>query len=240
MSRGVGVIAYGPAKGLKIDSTLGFPGYQLGTTEPDQQQWLVKNLASGDVVYEIGANVGFFALLCARLVGKDGWVYALEPHPDCANACRTNLAINGFENASVHELAVSDTDGVVELNVSQTSTALARVRREGSGDDLANIQVASARLDTLAKTEGFRAPTVLMIDVEGHEIEVLRGCHNLIQRHKPSILCEVHWLGKGFTDYFQDELAPLGYQISNLEGGPAIETPDRWHTVLTPLPATSN
>lgn len=230
VASGNGKIANGPAKGLQIDASLGFPGYILGTTEPEQQQFLVENLGPGDVAYEVGANVGFFALLCARLVGRSGRVYAFEPLPTCAAACRGNAASNDFDQIEVFELAVSDFDGTVAIDCSQDSTALASVKRESVSE--ADLVVPAKQLDGVIASDQLRPPTLLMIDVEGHEIAVFRGAMQTIAEHRPTILCEVHWLGQGFIDYYESELRPLGYALKNLEGGQVPTDNVRWHAVL--------
>lgn len=232
ITNGIGVISNGPARGLKINGTLGFPGYVLGTSEPEQQTWLLDNIAAGDVVFEVGANIGFFAILCARLVGKGGSVYAFEPHPGCAKACRQNLALNDFQNADVYEVAVSSSDGKLLLDISDSSTALARVSNSASLPINSCVEVRSTTLDTLVFERQLKAPKLIMIDVEGHEIEVLRGAQQTISKNLPTILCEVHWLGQGFIDYFTTHLEPLGYRLSNLEGGDIIRIYARWHAIL--------
>jgi hypothetical protein len=70
-----------------------------------------------------------------------------------------------------------------------------------------------------------------MIDVEGAEIDVLRGMADTIGEHKPIIVCEVHWIGSAFDRYVERELCPLGYRMAALESEPTGSTA-RWHAVL--------
>jgi hypothetical protein len=74
-------IAHGTAAGLLMMGATSNPGYRLGTTEPLVQASLERHLVEGDVLYDVGANVGFFSLLGARLVGPRGTVVAFEPLP---------------------------------------------------------------------------------------------------------------------------------------------------------------
>src|SRR5438046_3189821 len=85
-----GVIRHGLGAGLRFDARLGSGGYLLGTAEPDEQAALGGFLKPGDVFYDLGANIGFFATLAARLVGSGGRVYAFEPNPACAGQVRRN------------------------------------------------------------------------------------------------------------------------------------------------------
>src|SRR5882757_11121436 len=77
-----------------------------GTLEPPVQEALRRLLAPGDVFYDIGANVGFFTILGARLVGPQGHVVAFEPVPACARAVGRNIELNGFAHAEIREAAV--------------------------------------------------------------------------------------------------------------------------------------
>lgn len=229
-----GVISSGAGKGLKINGKHGFPGYVLGTTEPDQQSWLSNNIRAGDVIYDVGANIGFFALICGKFAGKTGRVEAFEPNPVCAGACRYNISLNEFDHVSVHEVALSDTEGTFRFEFPDHSTALGRINNESlSRDGSQGIQVNTVRLDDYVAKEGLRPPTMLIIDVEGHEIEVLKGARFIIRNHLPLINCEVHWLGDTFLRYYTKELKPLGYTLRTIDGSEVPSEATRWQAVLT-------
>ena len=230
-----GIIPSGVAKGLRINGRHGFPGYVLGTTEPEQQIWLSQNISEGDVVYDIGANVGFFALICAKLSGSSGRVEAFEPNPACASLCRYNLALNHFGHASVHDLAISDSSGVIRFEVPKDSTALGHIARgdvDMSKDASLLFEVRTVSLDDYVVQCKLAPPDLILIDVEGHELSVLKGAIETIKMHLPKINCEVHWLGDAFLEYFESELKPLGYELRTM-GHQAIPShPERWQAVL--------
>jgi hypothetical protein len=94
------------------------------------------------------------------------------------------------------------------------------------------IQVATIRLDVYVTENELRPPTMLIIDVEGHEIEVLRGAAVTIRNHLPLINCEVHWLGDTFLRYYTKELKPLGYTLRNIDGSEVPSEATRWQAVL--------
>lgn len=220
---------------FRIGSKRGFPGYVLGTTEPEQQIWLRQNICEGDVVYDVGANVGFFALICAKLTGCSGRVEAFEPNPNCATSCRYNFALNDFGHATVHDIAVSDSNGVISFEVPKDSTALGHITLDdGSARNEARLsfQVRATRLDDYVDERKLLPPDLMLIDVEGHELSVLKGAVETIKKHLPIINCEVHWLGDTFLDFFENELRPLGYELQTM-GGEAIPShPVRWQAVL--------
>ncbi len=227
---GSGVISHGVGAGLRFDAAGGYPGYLLGTTEPAEQALVAEHLDEGGVFYDIGANIGFYSTIAARLVGPPGRVYAFEPYPpSCASTAR-NAALNGFENVTVIEAAVGDTSGTTTLALSEHSAKHALA--EGVG-----VEVEVIALDGWIEREQARPPTLVMIDVEGAEIEVLRGMARTLADHRPVVCCEVHWLGERFLDYCREDLAALGYGARNLAGGP-LPFDGRWHAVLAPLART--
>lgn len=226
-----GVIAHGIGSGLRFDARGGQPGYLLGTSEPDEQEVLSRHLGPGDVFYDIGANIGFFSTLAARLVGPSGQVHAFEPFAESAERARRNAALNGFDHVQVIEAGVSDRAGAMRLALSSTSTLhrLASDGEDGEGPQVRVVSIDGWR----AGDTGVRSPSLVMIDVEGAELEVLAGMRDTLREHRPVVLCEVHWLGERFLSFVESELTPLGYALSALEGPAAIGV-DRWHALLVP------
>ena len=222
-----GTIRHGVGAGLRFDATGGYPGYLLGTSEPGEQAFLAEHLRAGDVFYDLGANIGFYATIAARIVGPLGHVYAFEPHPESAAAVERNAQLNDLRNVTPVAAAVSDRDGRLTLSLSESSAT----HRLG-GD--AGVEVDVVALDSWVARTGSRAPTFVMIDVEGAELDVLRGMRDLLERARPVVCCEVHWLGREFPDYVERELAPLGYTLSELSGGPVPAGAERWHAALIP------
>ena len=227
---GEGVIQRGPGKGLRIDASGRKAGYLFGTSDQEEQRFLSDNLDTGNVFYEIGANIGFFALIGAKLVGRSGQVYTFEPSPQSINQLRKNITLNDFQNVEVQQTAVLDTDGSTTLNLSTDSgkSSVGPVRSR-----IDSIQVPSVKLDTWV--EDHTPPDVLKIDVEGAEIEVLKGAMRTIQQFRPLMLVEVHRIGSEFSQYVTQQLAPIGYVGSTLGGDPLPDSDGiRFHAVLYP------
>jgi hypothetical protein len=97
----------GPAAGLwlHLNPRTG-TGYFEGGGEPEVQSALQQHLRPGMIFYDIGANIGFFSLLAARLVGKEGRVVAFEADPEIAGRLREHVARNEFGSITVEEKAV--------------------------------------------------------------------------------------------------------------------------------------
>lgn len=158
--------------------------YWLGTHEQRVQELLAREIAPGDVAYDVGAHIGFFSLLMARRAGAGGLVHAFEPLPANAYRLRENAVANNLTNITVHELALGDSDG--EARFAPGATSL-----EGRLSNAGNEHVAVATIDCLV-ANGYAPPSFIKIDVAGAEASVLRGAAATIAAHKPRMLIEIH------------------------------------------------
>ncbi len=186
-------IQAGPAKDLwlRLNPRTG-SDYFRGAVEPQVQEVLSKYLHAGMTFYDIGANIGFFSLLAARIVGPSGRVVAFEADPEIAGRLRENLARNGMSWAFAEQKAVWYERRMVTFarnDLAQSpDRGLGHVDPEATAED--TIQVDAVTLDGYAQTSS--APDFLKCDVEGAEKEVFRGARRLLEEKRPGILCEMH------------------------------------------------
>jgi FkbM family methyltransferase len=155
------------------------------------QTALALYLRHGMVFYDIGANIGFFSLLAAGIVGENGRVIAFEADPEIAARLRLHVMHNGFRTISVEEKAVWSEPSTVFF--SRTDPAISPDR--GLGHVVSNraddtIQVDAVTLDEYVQSVA--APDFVKCDVEGAEVEVFRGAQRLLAEKRPAILCEMH------------------------------------------------
>jgi FkbM family methyltransferase len=224
-----GVIVHGVGAGLRFNATGGHPGYLIGTSEPLEQEMLRHHLQPGSVFYDVGANIGFFSTLAGRLVAPGGSVWAFEPFPSSAQRARENATLNGFAHVTVTEAAVGRECGRLTLALGKGSQEH-RAASDGEG-----MQVDVVSIDAWRARVGAPAPTVVMIDAEGAELDVLEGMIGVLTEHRPVVACEVHWLGHDFDEFVEHRLSPLGYVLSSLDGT-AHQGVERWHALLQPGP----
>jgi hypothetical protein len=97
-------------------------------------------------------------------------------------------------------------------------------------------EVEVVKLDDLVERGAAQPPNVVMIDVEGAEIAVLRGMAGIIERNRPTILCEVHWIQTELDAFVQEVLSPLGYSVTQLDGSPLPTELTRYHALMRPDP----
>ena len=226
---GEGVIQRGTGKGILFNARGCNPGYLAGTSEPLEQELLLRYCSLGGVVYDLGANAGFYAMIAARAVGPTGCVYAFEPTPALAVRLRDNATRNSFKNVQVVEAAVSAKDGQISFGIVGPLSVNNSVRTEQVAETLA---VDSIRLDTFCPEH--RPPDLLLIDIEGAEIEALESGLQMITQHRPVIMVEVHWLGQKFIDFFNRAFLPLRYRATTYQGGPLLCEDVRYHVLLVP------
>ncbi len=181
----------GPAAGLRLSLGRASAGYDLGVSEMAVQEFLVGALRPAGVLYDVGANIGFFSLLGARLVGDQGRVIAFEPVPENADAVRRNAALNGFENVFVRDVAVGRACGAVDLVLTRHPGGATLASVGEPPDARGIVRVVAKSIDALMEREDFPAPSVVKIDVEGAEMEVLLGMERTARRVRPAIVCEV-------------------------------------------------
>jgi FkbM family methyltransferase len=171
---------------LEISLFLASPG------EPDfekEDRELFRNLVRpGDVVFDIGANIGYHTALFASLAGSSGRVYAFEPQP----ALLPNLrrTITGMPATTLFELALSNTESELELHVpSHGYHMLASLGDPGVDSHI--VIAKTATLDKLHSSGEIGSPDFIKIDVEGAEPLVFGGGRNLLdQVHAPIIFFE--------------------------------------------------
>ncbi len=144
-------------------------------------------LRPGMTFVDIGANVGYFALMAAHLVGNSGSVLAFEPNPSNVRFLCASALANGFTNLRVIPFAASDSESILGYSASGTNGV---VHRLGDDSDVfaASMLVYSTKLDTVLSDLG--QVDMIKIDVEGAEHRALIGASGALRRHRPLILTE--------------------------------------------------
>lgn len=231
-------IRNGIAKGLKFNTGKSCPELALGTYEVPIQNIFAQNLNPGDVFYDIGANVGFFSVIAAKLVGDAGKIYAFEPGEDNAKAIRHNARLNNFTQIEVIEKAVSDTSGQGQLLLAQYSGGHALATADTPPDLAGEVTVDLVSIDDLIAENKIAPPNFVKVDVEGAELDVLKGMRETIKTYQPTVIYEVDDGDLTAYERKYQELADffesLNYQVTQTED--SYNTID-WcvgHAIATP------
>jgi len=231
---GEATIRFGVGKGMRFDPSGGNPGYALGSVSMAEQDALAKHLRLGDVFFDIGANVGFFAVIAAKLVGPKGKVYAFEPFAKSAEAIRGNAKRNGLDSVTVLQCAISSESRTGVLSLVGDSATFSLTSSDGAPAPETTTSVSIRVIDDLIKEKQVEPPNLVLIDVEGAELGVLQGMRKTIEDYAPVIICEVHGLGKQFIEQVANVLTPHGYRASQLDGSALPEDASRYHAIMWP------
>jgi FkbM family methyltransferase len=171
-----------------------------GEWEPHVTAAFRAQLRPGDVCVDVGAHVGYYTLLASRLVGPSGHVYALEPSPGVYRRLSSNLALNGVANVTALNVAAGAVEGSAVLHQAPgpspgTSSLSSRVLESPHGgrpDEYVPVEVSVAPVDSVVPDEAYSRVRMVKVDVEGYEIEALRGLEGILAAAAPlSLLVEV-------------------------------------------------
>jgi FkbM family methyltransferase len=212
-----------------LDRGIGRTLILFGRREEDHRIILQKVLKPGMTVLDIGANIGYYAMMERDLVGPEGRIIAVEPASANIAMLKRNVALNGHENIDFFHMAISDRDGSQELLISPFSNLHSfHVRTDAKRQTGETEEVETRTVPSLMAE--FGQPDLLRMDVEGHEVEVFNGMIEAIERGElaPMIVFETH--RRHYTPE-HDMVAPLrrlfacGYKVryaaSSSESGTA-------------------
>jgi len=143
----------------------------------------------GDACWDIGANIGFYTCLLARIAGPDGRVDAFEPATATRALLERNVAANDFGNVTVHAQALGAAPGTASIHFRSRDLAEGTASLIPAGDSAESEPVTVTTLDALAGT--LPDPDFVKIDVEGLQLDVWRGGAQFFASHAPLVLAEL-------------------------------------------------
>jgi FkbM family methyltransferase len=198
-----------------------YPAGILGRTERQLLDWFHAHVAKGQTWVDIGAHYGYTAIALARCVGPTGRVFAFEPVPATAACIERTRELNELQHLAVLKVGLGTPDTTLAVDLPLTRGMADRTIPDGPGAARASIEVA--RFDWLWPRISGGDETIhgIKIDVQGMELEVLRGMAHALRRHRPALVVEFH---RGVDrQAVRDTLIAAGY-------GPNAEPVDGDHT----------
>jgi len=183
----------------------------------------------GDVVFDVGANFGLFTRFLSEAVGEEGKVLSFEPIPQIFEALSQSVKKLKLSNVECLKLAVSDRPGCAEMAIPLRGDGSrnhyeASLEEVGAGQETETFTAEMVSLDGLCADRGLGRVDFIKIDVEGHELSVLRGARRLMGQCRPRILLEVneplHEAGHGAE--VKAWIEEAGYEIRIFEGGEIV------------------
>jgi FkbM family methyltransferase len=202
--------------------------------EPDVWNWLKQRTVSGSIILDVGAQVGLYSMLAARHIGADGRVFAFEPSPDTVALLRRHLTNNAMtDRVEIVQAAVGPEEGEVTFYMAGTHPCNTLAPTTVDPVKLTPVKVKAITVDGFCRQRQLK-PTILKIDVEGWELQVLRGATEVVQDPALTICVEMHpyaWESAGYTAAdFTSFVEANGFDIVPLTGqsSPLTEYGEVW------------
>ncbi len=201
-------IVQGRLRGKRWIVGSGVHGYWLGSYEWEKCRAFEAVIPAGGVVYDVGANVGYYTLLAAEIVGPNGRVVAFEPLPRNLHYLRAHLSLNGVTNVLLSDAAAWDSPGTVRFDPGPDNS-------EGHVTSGGEFDVHAVTLDEFRTENGLPLPDVIKMDIEGGELHALRGAVSILTDAAPLVFLATH--GADVHAGCCALLESLGYQCRPLE-----------------------
>lgn len=165
-----------------------FSNYRKNNTEPELL--LLPYLLKRDKLFiDVGSNKGAFLFLASKILQPD-LIFGFEPNPMLFNKIR-----NVFKEIKIFNCALSDKTGSAVLTIpyteQQPDDSLGTLNTSEVNNNAFNFKVELKTLDTCTTEFGSKIPGLIKIDVEGHELDVLKGAEALIKKHQPILIVEI-------------------------------------------------
>ncbi len=202
--------------------------YVLGGFELKTLRRYRKLIKAGDVVLDIGANIGAHTLPLAQLVGATGKVYSFEPTTYAFEKQKINIKLNPelISRISAHQIMLMATNAdslPKSVYSSWPLEASEDLHDEHHGRLMATHGSAASTLDSFVHKEGIQRIDFIKLDVDGNENDVLAGARDTLDKFKPKIMLElapyVYGSEQQMFDQLLDVLWQKGYQISDMATG---------------------
>lgn len=157
-------------------------GYITGTFEQDVTKIFEMYIRPNTIVLDVGANVGFYTLLAASLVGEGGRVYAFEPQPDVRALLVRSVAVNGYKaRCQIVPLGVSNKAGTATFYLGSRDSIYASLFANQNTEGTVIIETVT--LDKFFAMEGWPSVDLIKMDIEGAEKYALEGMIELSRRN---------------------------------------------------------
>lgn len=185
-------------EGLRLDVVLGNDQsrclYVCGSFEPNEFAYLNQALSEDAVFIDIGANEGFYTVFAAHHVSPRGLVMAVEPSPREYTRLENNVAINSLSNVRLVKRALGARQGKAVLHVADPEhngqNTLGDFGHAGV-TAVDHVEIELVELDSLVVEQELTRVDVIKMDVEGAELEVIKGGLKTLDRYKPILLIEL-------------------------------------------------
>ncbi|MDD3150254.1 MAG: FkbM family methyltransferase [Candidatus Gastranaerophilales bacterium] len=208
---------------LQEDSVVEKDIFYTGTYEPGILDVMKKTLYPGDIFIDAGANIGLMSIHAAKLVGENGKVLSFEPEPNTLKILNKNIAINNLKNISVYNCGLgSIEESQIIYDAICKNRGMASLM-QSSEVKSGGTQIIVRKLDDILAENNLEKVKFLKIDVEGWELEVLKGAKNLLASENAPIICIEYFVTRKIQNGTPDDIVQMlkdnDYRIFKLDKG---------------------
>lgn len=195
--------------------------YEFGLWEPNLTRFVCGRLHPGDVFLDVGANIGYFTLLAANLVGAGGTVIAVEADPDTINRLRHHIQLNGARNVELHQVAAARTRGVLTLHRVDAQNRGATTTVAPTQAAASSVDVDARPLADLLTADQLSRLRLIKMDIEGAERDAVIGLLPVINLMPVNVELVVELTPGGSPDAARDVIRLMGdrgfhaYELGN-------------------------
>ncbi|MCS4199744.1 FkbM family methyltransferase [Salinibacter ruber] len=205
-------------KGGKLMCNISIPYEAMVWLRQEEQKELevLRTLLSpGDVFVDCGANIGLWSIVAAEEVGSEGVVYSFEPNPNTYRKMLGNMAISNIVKVETENVALgeSNSSAFIKCKTEHNDSYL-----NNSGESQNDVKIPIRKLDSLVSKERVKG---MKVDVEGYELEVLKGAEDILRSDEPWLFVEFNTQITGVTRLknwaVHTYLADLGYEARSFQ-----------------------
>jgi FkbM family methyltransferase len=197
------LIPFGRASGLLIYMSFDIsPRMFLGIDERQVAKWAEQYIKPGDIVFDIGAHIGYTSLIFRRLIRETGIIHAFEILPSVAREYfEKTMSANRFDNVTIHPVGVGNSNEDACLMIGETMMTSIASRRPMVGQKCEVCTIV--KLDEYSAKGSLPGPALIKIDIEGAEVACLKGAYRILNEYHPTLIIEFH----------DKELLIAGYEL---------------------------
>ena len=173
---------------VPLNDYIGRAAFYVGDFDRKISAVIRQIVRPGDQVLDIGANIGIVTLYLAKLVGPQGAVHSFEPNPKIASLLSRSVERNGMTQVHVHPHALGAEESTLSLSIPGHNAGQATLKKTRTNDTWNNIEVKVRTLSQLAEEIDVGNVRLLKMDVEGFELEVIRGASSWLSAHPPDAM----------------------------------------------------
>ncbi len=199
-----------------------------GEIEPSLTDFIKEEVKKGMVVFDLGANIGWFTLCFSKLVADSGHVYSFEPDPTLFETLKENVKLNNLNNVTVVPLAVSSKSGKAKLYINCAQDGDNRLDSKTLTDNI--IDVETTTLDDFCGKNDIK-PDFIKMDIQGSEPKAFKGMEKILATNFNFKIFTEFW-PKGIIDVgsspenFLSSLENYGFTVKEIVEGPQYRVID--------------